>query len=337
MNSSTIALQESFKLIMGRLVKILKDFEGMLRIGKMYTGKLESTFAFASSKRLVAVEKDLRKLFKGSNFQNEEQFLASSFTPAMKSFVLAVKYAVNGDFTEVDIRIYEVRKLSIQLVQLMKGSFHGQQTNFEMDQAYELETQMFLPPQRTKVTNTRNRMSMDSIPTINIPPTPKTPIDRKKSSSRAGTPKTRSEKNAKTRLHRKPRPQSVSLSNISQMDISSYPSTTDIENNLLDFHGKWKCINCNTQNKDQRIVCNNCGTTKFDSKHTKMVKPNMIDNGSEVWYCKQCNTPHPNSKISCDICTAKLESYGFNTTGNKSPTDIPKRSYTVIHDKPPKW
>jgi len=123
MTSSPLALQESFKIVMSRLVKILKDLAGMVRVGKQYTGKLETTFAYASSKRLIAVEQDLRKLFANASVQNAEQFMTSTFTPTIKLFVTSIKSAVNGDFNEVDTRMGEVRRLSVSLVQLMKESF----------------------------------------------------------------------------------------------------------------------------------------------------------------------------------------------------------------------
>jgi len=169
---SSIALQESFKLIMGRLVILLKDFEGMLRIGKLYTGKLESSFATVSSKRLSAVEQDLRKLLAGPNFQSAEQFLTSTFVPAMSSFLQSAKSAVNGDFSEVDTRIHEVRRLSINLVQLMKECFEQVQSYSNMkDSLYVFDTQLLLP-QKQSDTPTR---SPNSTPMSARLPSPTTP------------------------------------------------------------------------------------------------------------------------------------------------------------------
>jgi len=309
----------------------------MLRIGKVYTGKLESTFAFASSKRLVAVEKDLRKLFKGTSFQSEEHFLSSSFTPAMKSFVLAVKNAVNGDFAEVDIRIYEVRKLSIHLVQLMKGSYGQSQMgyNFNEDVGYDLETHVFLrsSPRAGTTPTTRNQISSDSVPTTS-------PSDKKKTRPITSTSL---DQNKLRESKVKPRPQSVSLLRGFPDDLSYLTPTSEMdlqfmEKSVLEFQEKWKCISCSTQNKDHRIVCSNCGTTKFDSKHTKNV-PDVVDD--DVWYCKKCTVPHPSSKIMCDSCGAKPENLVLKNSSDEpkmssNPKREPRRSFTV-NDKSPKW
>jgi len=84
------------------LVKLIRDLEGMIRIGKAYTGKLELAFALVCSKRIVQIDLGLHSLL--SHLPSALHILDAQFTPTVKGLLSSVKVAVNGDFRDLEIR-----------------------------------------------------------------------------------------------------------------------------------------------------------------------------------------------------------------------------------------
>jgi len=313
MSSSAVVLTDSFKLIMGRLIKILKDYEGMIRIGKEYTGKLENTFAVASSKRLVAIDKDLQKLFSG--FAQAEQFVTGNFNPAMKLFLNAVKSAVSGDFSEVELRVQELRRLSVSLVQLMKDcnrdppsigrqqhispahSTQQQLEDYHNNNVNDIETRQLplLPPVPPMSARFANSATPD-YKTRSFSPTKKATLSKQQFDAL--------EEQNKNREHKHGSSNKVSYltRGFSQTDVSSsyLKDVKLMENNVIELVGKWKCNSCGVPNTEESYRCIVCGEAKFEDESEAFPR------------CRQCNAKRPKQSVPCNICGAPPN----NTLGN---------------------
>jgi len=260
-----------------RLVKLIKDLEGMVNIAKNYTGKLEQPFAVAASKRLVAIDQELYLFF--SEVANSEclEFMSVKFTSAVKGLIQSVKSAMIGDFTEIDMMLGDMKSAVAELIQKMK------KTNVTVP--VEEEKNPFVVSKEIK-TRTRKGSSDMS-------------VKLKQSSSPH-----------KTQSVARIRPRSVNLSE----NIIVNPISTDQgkikwqcpkcgllndameckkcspKKKVIGIKEKWECQNCKSLQTDL-YCCTSCGSVK------------MTDKGK--WRCSACTAWTPNSSTICSTCGEK--------------------------------
>jgi len=288
------------------LVKLIRDLEGMIRIGKAYTGKLELAFALVCSKRIVQIDLGLHSLL--SHLPSALHILDAQFTPTVKGLLSSVKVAVNGDFRDLEIFMGEIKSYSACLIQAVKAEESGKKIvvqspimkreiymengspQYRREEEYKCKiidrTNSIQPRTRSAIQGSGKKSSRPRSANLDTSPYNGTSSDDESRTVHRNIKPTKLVRYASNNHN----PKFLGKSPIRKIEINSkvcnennwqcqlcksmiaetIPSCTTCGTGR-DVSGKWRCVACTAWTPNIYNVCSTCGNKRL-SKHNKSVK-----------------------------------------------------------------